>query len=250
MTDRLHRKHRTTTVPLGLVYDRRVSHLGLRLWLHLDALAAGGDVPMPTRRDLAADFECSADTIDRGTASLVEAGWLEKTPTSGGANIYATLLVQGNPGGSRISAAPPSADLPRGRTDAAPPAMPVRASKILSSPPPGAGGVRPDHRHDAEIESAFDRAWTTYPRRIERKAALKAWTATVRRCGLSVIAQLELATGNYARAMTGKEPQYMKHGATFYGPNEPWRDWITSSAPERREQVTVGHPSFVPESLR
>jgi hypothetical protein len=39
------------------------------------------------------------------------------------------------------------------------------------------------------------------------------------------------AAGNYAMYVVKQrtDVQYVKHGATFYGPAEPWRDWVKPS---------------------
>lgn len=121
--------------------------------------------------------------------------------------------------------------------------LPPTASAPAATPPPPTDLT----------ERAFDRIWTTYPRKVERKAALRAFRATVRRVGPSAVSDLAKATANYAEACRGKDPKYVKHGSTFYGPDEPWRDYLNGvpvGTDGRAPVLTVGMPGFLPESLR
>lgn len=92
------------------------------------------------------------------------------------------------------------------------------------SPGEGEGegeGARADAR---SFEAQFEKTWVEYPRKVSKKAALKAYIAR-RRAGVSAD-DLHTATVNYARSVAGQEPRYVKHGATFYGPDEHWRDFL------------------------
>lgn len=248
MTDTLRRKHPTAVVPTHLVADLRVSHLAFRLWCHLDGLAGGDEVPMPTRKALGDAFECSTDTVDRATASLVDAGWLDKTAVAGGANAYALLIVTVE--GGRRSAAPGAADLRRGRTVAAPPTSPVRALKD-SHVRPVAGRVTGGA--PTTYDPAFEEAWKAYPRKEAKAAAYRVWKATVKREGANVKPYLVTAAVNYAAECRAdrRGPTYLKLGSTFYGRDEHWRDHLVAGRDRTaRPQVTTGHPDFIPESLR
>jgi len=74
------------------------------------------------------------------------------------------------------------------------------------------------------FENDFDTAWSHYPRKTNRKGAYKAYIAR-RREGIES-GELELAAANYAAQVKadGTEEQYMMHGATFFGPNERWKE--------------------------
>lgn len=76
------------------------------------------------------------------------------------------------------------------------------------------------------FEKDFDEAWALYPRKLSRKAALRAYTATRRR-GNSADSLLA-ATRGFAKAMAdeGREWRLIKHGSTFFGPDEPWSDYL------------------------
>lgn len=79
----------------------------------------------------------------------------------------------------------------------------------------------------------FDACWAIYPRRTERKRALRAYQAR-RRAGASA-EDLLVATRHYAEAMAGAESRFVKHGSTFYGRDDPWQDWV-HPAPEAKAE--------------
>lgn len=77
-------------------------------------------------------------------------------------------------------------------------------------------------------DSMFDAAWTSYPRKVNKVGARKAWDARVR-AGVDP-EEMVTAAGHYATACEGKEQEFVMHGATFFGPNERWRDYLTPPA--------------------
>ncbi len=74
------------------------------------------------------------------------------------------------------------------------------------------------------FDDDFEAVWTAYPRKLEKAKALKAYTAR-RKAGASR-EDLLAATKHYAGSVVGADPKYVKLGATFYGPNRPFSDWI------------------------
>lgn len=99
----------------------------------------------------------------------------------------------------------------------------------ISNGAEGDGAAAPRHSNGPAApgdtyEQDFELVWSEYPRRTERKAALKAYQAR-RREGADHD-ELLAATKHYATASTGTEQRYIKRGSTFYGPNEVWRDWV------------------------
>lgn len=72
-------------------------------------------------------------------------------------------------------------------------------------------------------EELFDKTWQIYPRKVEKQRAFKAWKVRIK-SGISP-KSLHKAVEHYADAMQDKEPQYIKHGATFFGPSQVWKDW-------------------------
>ncbi|WP_238457011.1 hypothetical protein [Desulforamulus putei] len=72
----------------------------------------------------------------------------------------------------------------------------------------------------------FEEFYAEYPRKIEKRKAFKAFQARLKE-GVNP-GDLILAAQNYREyCLThGTEPKYIKHPATFLGPNKPYEDWI------------------------
>lgn len=76
---------------------------------------------------------------------------------------------------------------------------------------------------------AFLDAWAAYPRKMAKKAAWKAWRATVtrwKRDGDDVRSKMVSAARNYAAATAGREVEHILHGSTFFGPTDRWLDYV------------------------
>lgn len=103
-------------------------------------------------------------------------------------------------------------------------------------------GYARDTEGDKDIKDytpKFEKLWGLYPRKIEKKLALKKYKATLKKG--ADYKDLLKATENYAKSMAGKEKEHIKHGATFFGPNEPWREWV-DGPPEGFNGVHTGPP--------
>jgi hypothetical protein len=90
----------------------------------------------------------------------------------------------------------------------------------------------------------FEEAWKFYPRKLGKQKALRAFLARLR--AKTPPDQLLQATRNYAKACRDKEPQFVMHGSTFYGPDEPWRDYLNGDP----DKAARRQREYVPEYLR
>lgn len=87
--------------------------------------------------------------------------------------------------------------------------------------------------------------WPGYPRKIAKKQAFRAYQATRRR-GIETT-DLTLAVKHYAQEceLEHRETRYIKHGATFFGPSEPWRDYVEAPKPSiPTPGAVVARPDF------
>lgn len=86
-------------------------------------------------------------------------------------------------------------------------------------------------RRDEKLEADFEIAWTQYPRKDAKQAALKAYVAR-RRAGAQSD-ELLRAVGNFKRAMQAEQRDRTKimHGSRFFGPNEEWREYLSAQPP-------------------
>ncbi|KAF1084946.1 Bacteriophage replication protein O [Sporotomaculum syntrophicum] len=80
----------------------------------------------------------------------------------------------------------------------------------------------------------FEKFWTVYPRQVEKKRAYRCFKLCIRE-GLaegltmeSLVKDLVNAAANYAGECRrqGTQPRYIKHAATFLGPDKPYLDWL------------------------
>jgi len=100
--------------------------------------------------------------------------------------------------------------------------------------------IEPSTPSVATYETDFDACWKHYPRKIARKAALKAYIAQ-RRKGVPADVLLT-ATQHFVKAMTkeGRTDEHVLHGATFYGPSDRWEDYVEAPEPEPVEAIASG----------
>lgn len=96
---------------------------------------------------------------------------------------------------------------------------------------PGEGEGVEKERARASTEDEFAVAWEPYPRKVARKAAFKAFTA--RRNDGVPAEELVAASTHYATVIQRDrtEERFVLHGATFFGPNERWRDFVSLPPP-------------------
>lgn len=80
----------------------------------------------------------------------------------------------------------------------------------------GAGGL--------PFGADFDEWYRVFPRKKERKLAHRKYVAR-RREGVSK-ADLLTAARNYRQETSKTEQRYIKHAATFLGPDEHWREYL------------------------
>lgn len=82
------------------------------------------------------------------------------------------------------------------------------------------------NRKDKEKEMQFNQLWFFYPRHIGKKACYRKFLATLKKdCTFE---QLLTATKNYAEKVRNEQEKYIKHGSTFFGPDEHWKDFLVS----------------------
>jgi hypothetical protein len=81
-----------------------------------------------------------------------------------------------------------------------------------------------------EVIDSFLAAWRHYPIRAggnPRRMALRAWVASWRR-GESPVDMLQAAIHyrKHCKASNAFGTVYVMHAATFFGPNERWKDFV------------------------
>lgn len=88
---------------------------------------------------------------------------------------------------------------------------------------------------EADFEAEFEEFWKAYPKpRNPDKTPGRQKYIALRKKGVSADDLLRAAQ-NYAQAMRGTDPRYIKHCKTFLGPSDAWRDYLNEPAQESDE---------------
>jgi hypothetical protein len=78
------------------------------------------------------------------------------------------------------------------------------------------------------LSAEFDRVWPSYPRRVNKAGARRAFLAR-RREGVA-LDDLKRSTRNYAARVGASDPRFILHGSTFYGPDHRYTDYLDEPA--------------------
>ena len=94
----------------------------------------------------------------------------------------------------------------------------------------------------------FEQLWKLYPRRVEKKKAYRVFSTRLKE--KTTVEALTLATKNYANHCknANTETRYIKHPATFWGPDGHWEEWTDKRAEDKCEHD--GLPDYVTVSDR
>ena len=83
---------------------------------------------------------------------------------------------------------------------------------------------------EADFEAEFEEFWKAYPKpKNPDKTPGRQKYIALRKKGVSADDLLRAAQ-NYAQAMRGTDPRYIKHCKTFLGPSDAWRDYLNEPA--------------------
>jgi hypothetical protein len=91
---------------------------------------------------------------------------------------------------------------------------------------------------EARYPPAFEAAWAAYPRKVEKRAAYRAWQARIRE-GCDP-ADLAAAARHYAAAVADRAPRYIKHAATFWGRDRPYEEFVSGPGPPTARAEPAG----------
>ena len=91
-----------------------------------------------------------------------------------------------------------------------------------------------------DFSADFEEFWKAYPKpKNPDKTPGRQKYVALRKKGVSADDLLKAAQ-NYAQAMRGTDPRYIKHCKTFLGPSDAWRDYLNE--PEAMAAKTDGPP--------
>lgn len=165
--------------------------------------------------------------------ALVTAGLWHETPDGYAVNDY----LEFNPSKADVEGRRDGAQV---RMNARRSSDPVRANNGTGSTEPDASRTRTPKRSrakgDARYLDDFELVWAEYPRKLAKQDAFRAYSA--RRSAGIPAEELALAAKHYAAECQSleREPQFVMHGATFFGPRERWRDYLEAPAAGARDR--------------
>ena len=89
-------------------------------------------------------------------------------------------------------------------------------------------------KNQSVFDLHFEKFWTAYPRKVEKRRAYRCYKNRITEClagGLAtedLVRDLANAAANYAEGCRRQDTQlrYIKHPATFLGPDKPYLDWL------------------------
>ena len=116
------------------------------------------------------------------------------------------------------------------------PGTPLAPNSLTPTPDPNNLVIHPSPRKGESeretyqsFEGAFSKLWKLYPRKVGRQAAYRKYVAR-RREGIAH-EDLQRAVEQYAAEAKGREADYVKHCATFFGPDEHWKEALSRWQP-------------------
>lgn len=96
--------------------------------------------------------------------------------------------------------------------------------------------------HMCVYPDEFELWWKEYPRHVDKRAACNKWKARIKE-GYSPTQLLEAAKAYADKCRKeGREERYIKHPATFLGPNKPFEEYLT---PKNEEPQVDGFLRYI-----
>ena len=217
---------RFAPIPERLLLAEDVSDGAVRLWGILDRVAAR-DRLWPGRQYLAGRLGCSTDTVDRRIGELRAGGWLTvRRRGQGRTNLYG---LHDRP---ESAAAPTPDPAPVQRPESAP--VPTLESAPVRSNPEG------DKREEVSdtrgaTDEAFAEWWSTYPRKVGKPAARKAFAGAMK--GGATLEQLTEGLEGWATYWQARDdPEFVPYPATWLN-QERWNDEPPQQRPRGSQQA-------------
>ena len=216
------RRRAFAQLPDALVTDLRVTAVGVRLWARMDRYAGKDGRAFPSRGRLAEDLGVSDATIKRALCLLVDTGWIIRKERQGG--VWDTELIDD----PRVTSDPtPGHQRPDPRVTSDPtPGHQRPDPRVISDPHKETQRRRATKDTSADADDEFATFWATYPRKVGKGAARKAWTAATK---VTSAATITAGADRYVAECraAGTEPQYIAHPATWLRA-ERWADEQTT----------------------
>ncbi len=210
---------KSVNVPAWIISDPNISDRAVRLWCYLKgALTRSFSLPGTSHRSLAEVLDVSERSAREAIYELRDAGAIVVQPRYRKGkqlgNFY--YLWPAVPAGDENRVAP---DCHGGSI--LPGVLDININNNNAQPESKA------KRERREYTEAFDEMWDIYPRRIGKAKAFICFNKLINN---GEDAQLLMeAVKAYASERAGKDETYTMHAATFFGPANPWKDYLTGT---------------------
>ena len=101
-------------------------------------------------------------------------------------------------------------------------------------------GMEESRPRKSTVNDEFEKVWSLYPRKTGKSACLRVCLTRVAQG--AKWEELILAAQNYAADCQDREERFIKHGATFYGPDHWWKDYleIRQDSPQEHPLISAG----------
>jgi hypothetical protein len=206
------------------ILDGEINDRAVRLFCILSRYVGANDSAWPSRTTMAKRLNCSVDSLDRALKDLIDIGAVkvERRHREDGSYSSSRYYLWPHLGPQVAAPVPPGS-----RTRAARVAAPVRQHEGTTNEGTTSNSeVLTQRRKNKKVgySADFDEVWKSYPRRINKAGAYKAYCSTIKRG--SSVCDLFNAVEAYAAQRIGQDEAYTLHPATFFGPDERWRDYL------------------------
>ena len=207
---------KSVSVPAWIISHPEISDRAVRLWCYLKgALTRSFSLPGTSHRSLAEVLDVSERSAREAIYELRDAGAIVVQPR------YRKGKQLGN--FYYLWPAVPAGDEGRVATDfhggsQLPGVLDINTNNNIAQ------SESKPKRERREYTEAFDEMWEIYPRRIGKSKAFICFNKLIN-SGENIESLME-AVNAYAEERAGKEETYTMHAATFFGPANPWKDYL------------------------
>ncbi len=226
MADKIKRERPPFTIlEDAILEDQRIRKHGLLVYWILCRYADNKAQCFPSIRKIAKEARLSPSTVWAAIEGLVTNGYIEKqtrsipTKKEKTSNLY-TILYTCSHTEHRVS----PGEHPCSHTDKE---LYLSELDLLNK-----SNVHSKNRV-TEYPNSFQSFWAAYPRKEGKKAAFRCWNTKTKQ-GVQEETLIHAAK-NFAKAMSGREKQFVKLASSFLGPNEHWADFADDIPEAYRE---------------
>ena len=193
------------------------------LYSLLASYTGADEVCWPSIATMAKALNCSGQSIRNWIDELKKSGWLKSQRSSDGihSNRYWLVLPEEV---LNVGSVPSSTGVENPSSTGVEPTINIFTDNKDKYAPLSLFGA--NSKEKSLYPVGFQEFWAAYPRKKEKVKAFKMWKVAIRQGAEE--GELAKAARSYAAECEakGRAEDYIKHPATFLGPNDHWRDYL------------------------